>query len=176
MTNPSPTGGKKVILLGLFKGSRKEIYISVCFVSVFFLFWLFLTDRTVPLTMTAEAVRRRSKFPRDDSVIKIELFYTNEEQQKCLAAAKRNEDCQADIDMAWRLLEENKVDLNLMLTSWAKRHRDRNRQVHMVPSVAFAESYVNGDEDFCGTAELGVRARYHIHNGKCSRGERLFED
>jgi len=127
----------------------------------------------LPNTMTAEAIKWRTKHPYDNNVFNIERFYTSQEQQAYLTTADQNKGLQADIDSAWLLLERNKVDLNLMLTSWAKRHRDRNTMLHMVPSVAFAERYISGDIDFFGKVE--ARAKYHIQTGQTSRGDRLFE-
>ena len=78
------------------------------------------------------------------------------------------------LDRAWRLLEKDKIKLNLMLTSWAKCNRDRNNAVHLVPSVKFAERYIASDKDFRG--EVQKRAIQYIQNGQDLCGERLFKD
>jgi len=126
----------------------------------------------VPYTMTAEAISWRTNYPDDNSVFPIERFYSDKEREAYIKVANRNEPAQQDINKAWELLEEDKSNLVLMLTSWAKRGRGGNGAVHMIPSAAFAERCVAADDDFRG--EVGNRARYFIQCGQDSRGERLF--
>lgn len=124
--------------------------------------------------MTAEAISWRTKYPADGSVIDIERYYSDEDKKRYINMATQNIDAQEAIDKAWLFLAEDKVTLDLMLTSWAKRNRNRNSNVHMVPSVAFATRSIASDNDFQG--EVGERAREYIQRGQNLRGERLFED
>lgn len=128
----------------------------------------------VPHTMTAEVISWRTSYPDDDSVFPLERFYSEKEREAYIKVANRNALAQEDINEAWKILEGDKVNLELMLTSWAKRHRERNSTVHTVPSVAFAEKYIATDPDFHG--EMGTRARDFIQRGYDSRGDKFFKD
>ena len=119
--------------------------------------------------MTADAIHWRTSFLDDTSVFPIERFYSEEEKEVYNTAAIGNECAQAEIDRAYLLIEEDKINLELMLTSWAGRDHGRNSTVHMVPSVAFAERYITTDIDFHG--EVGERAKEYIQRGQDSRGE-----
>ena len=124
--------------------------------------------------MTAEAISWRTRYPSDTSVFPLERFYSDKEREAYIKVASRNALAQEDINEAWKLLEGDKVNLELMLTSWAKRDRRRNSTVHTVPSVAFAKRYIATDPDFHG--EMGRRARDFIQCGYDSRGDRFFKD
>jgi len=124
--------------------------------------------------MTAEVIAWRAKYPDDTSVVAIERFYSAPERKSYLKMAERNAPAQEHIDRAWELLRSDKIDLELMLMSWAKRPPGRNGAVHIVPSTAFAEGCIATDVDFCG--EMGERAKDVIRKGVDSHGRRLFDD
>jgi len=99
--------------------------------------------------------------------------YSEQERRRFVEIAQdQHAPYQAIVDWIWQAMDL--VDRSLMLMSWAMRPRSRNATVHHVPTISFAQSLLDEDQELRDS--LKERASEILRSAKDWRGNGLFAD